>query len=278
MWHTPSQQTSCPQQKFYMVILLKEQFFQDHQKESIYIRSGRDSFNFKKNRKKTLTKPTEPKICMHSQSQGTSPVLSQTNKAQAPLSGQLVQWLKYWNVDNPTLVQGPRWAESTEETDLIWSPYVMTAPPFKTIWWQKGRNSPKTIPFKTISPARAKSVSFQKETSYMDTRSILFDEPDTHQTAPNITPIIHPWGTTHLDHHHAQPQHHSHSENHLWSPVQRTQSPEGRKRHQSEPAFIWPHDIDQGLSHGLSAPVSWNVTISTLQNTAAGQGQGPREN
>ena len=30
-------------------------------------------------------------------------------------------------------------------------------------------------------------------------------------------------------------------------------SPKGRKRHQSEPAFIWPHDIDQGLSHGLSA-------------------------
>ena len=48
----PSWQTSHPQQRFYMVILLKEQFFQDHQKESIYVRSGRDSLNFKKNRKK----------------------------------------------------------------------------------------------------------------------------------------------------------------------------------------------------------------------------------
>ena len=28
----------------------REQFFQDHQKESIYIRSGRDSLNFKKNK------------------------------------------------------------------------------------------------------------------------------------------------------------------------------------------------------------------------------------
>ena len=37
----PSWQTSHPQQRFYMVIPLKEQSFQDHPKESIYIRSGR---------------------------------------------------------------------------------------------------------------------------------------------------------------------------------------------------------------------------------------------
>ena len=39
------------QQRFYMVIHLKEQSFQDHPKGSIYIRSGRDSSNSKKNRK-----------------------------------------------------------------------------------------------------------------------------------------------------------------------------------------------------------------------------------
>ena len=31
----PSQQTSCPQQRFYMVIPLKEQSFQDHQKTRV---------------------------------------------------------------------------------------------------------------------------------------------------------------------------------------------------------------------------------------------------
>ena len=86
----PSWQTSCPQQRFYMVIQLKEQFFQDHPKESIYIRSGRDSLNFKKNRKKTSTKPTEPKIHVFSKSRKKSSSFT-TKKAQGPLSGQLVQ-------------------------------------------------------------------------------------------------------------------------------------------------------------------------------------------
>ena len=37
-----SRQTSHPQQRFYMVIQLKAQSFQDHPKESIYVRSGKD--------------------------------------------------------------------------------------------------------------------------------------------------------------------------------------------------------------------------------------------
>ena len=148
----PSWQTSHPQQRFYMVILPKEQSFQDHPKESIYIRSGKDLSNSKKNRKNTLTKPTEPKIYTSSKSRNKSSS-STTNKAQAPLSGQLAQWLKYWNVDDLTWSRPPT-AESTEGTEFTWSPYVIMAPPFKTIWWKKARNSPKTFPFKTISPAR----------------------------------------------------------------------------------------------------------------------------
>ena len=85
---------------------------------------------------------------------------------------------------------------------------------------KKGKKQPKDIPFQDHQPSKAKSVSFQKETSYMDTRSMLFDEPDTHQTPP--TP---PQGATHLDHHHAHPQHHIHPENHPWSPAQRTPHP-----------------------------------------------------
>ena len=82
----PSWQTSHPQQRLYMVILLKEQSFQDHQKVSIYVRFKRNSSNFKKNRRKTLTKPTEPNIYVFSKSRNKSSSFP-TNKAQAPLSG-----------------------------------------------------------------------------------------------------------------------------------------------------------------------------------------------
>ena len=194
----PSWQTSHPQQRFYMVTLLKEQFCQDHSKESIYIRSGRDSLNFKKNRKNTLTKPTEPKIYAFSKSRNKSSSFT-TNKVQAPLSGQLVQWLKYWNVDNPTWSRAPT-AESTEGTELIWSLYVTTAPPFKTIQWKKGRNSPKTFPFKTISPARPNMcLSIRKPAIWTPDPCCLMNQ--THIKHPQD----HPQGTTHLDHHHAHP-------------------------------------------------------------------------
>ena len=49
-------------------------------------------------------------------------------------------------------------------------------------------------------------------------------------------------------------------------------SPEGRKRHQSEPAFIRPRDVDRGLTHGLPALLANTSPLVTLQNTAAGQG------
>ena len=100
---------------------------------------------------------------------------------------------------------------------------------------KKGKKQPKDISFQDHQPSKAKSTSFQKETSYIDTRSILFDEPDTHQTPPTSPPSSFPSRESSVE---------STSED---------SSPEGRKRHQSKPAFIQPCDIDQGLSHGLSA-------------------------
>ena len=166
-----------------MVIPLKEQSFQDHQKESIYVRSGRDSLNFKKYRKKTLTKPTKPKIYAFSMSRNKSSSFT-TNKAQ------LAQWLKYWNVDDPTWSRAPT-AESTEGTELIWSPYAMTAPPFKTIWQQKGRNSPKTFTFKTISPARPNPCLSRRKPAIWTPDPCCLWTWHTSNT-PNITPIITP--------------------------------------------------------------------------------------
>ena len=52
-----------------------------------------------------------------------------------------------------------------------------------------GKKQPKDISFQDHQPSKAKSVSFQKETSYIDTRSMLFDEPDTHQTPPTSPPL-----------------------------------------------------------------------------------------
>ena len=78
----PSHQIFLPQQKFYMDVLHKEQFFQDHQNVSIYPDSA-DSFNFRKNRKKTLTKPRAKDLCvlkvkekvqMFQNKQGTGPL------------------------------------------------------------------------------------------------------------------------------------------------------------------------------------------------------------
>ena len=49
---------------------------------------------------------------------------------------------------------------------------------------KKEKKQPKNNSFQDHQPCKAKAVSFQKDTSYMDTRSMLFDEPDIHQTPP----------------------------------------------------------------------------------------------
>ena len=269
----PSWQTSHPSRDSTWSSCSRSSPFKTIQKSQYMSDQAKTCWAPRKTEKNTLTKPTEPKIYVSSKSRNKSSS-STTNKAQAP-----IKWMMHSdpNIGMWTILHDPKApaAESTEGTEPIWSPYVMTAPPFKTIQWKKERNSPKTFPFKTISPARPKPCLSKGKTSYMDTRSMLFDEPKTHQTPPTSPPSITPEVPTHLDHHHAHPQHHIHPENHLWSPAQRTHSPKGRKRHQSEPAFIRPRDIDQGLSHGLSALLAETSPLATLQNTATGQGQHP---
>ena len=88
--------------------------------------------------------------------------------------------------------------------------------------------------------------------SYMDTQSMMFDSPETRQTPPT-SPAMSP------------PRHHSPrspsysppaslpSRESSVEPSSEDSSPKGRKRHQSEPAFIRPHDVDQGLTPSLSA-------------------------
>ena len=148
----PSWQTSRPQQKYSMDVQHRVQFFQDHLRRSIYVRSARDLLCCKRNKKNSSIEPIKPEIYVLWRCKNESSS-SNTSKPQAPSNGQQVLWLRYSNVDDPTWSEAPT-AESTEGIELIWSPFVMMAPPFKTIQWWKGKNSPKTIPFKTIRPAR----------------------------------------------------------------------------------------------------------------------------
>ena len=117
---------------------------------------------------------------------------------------------------------------------------------------KKGKKQPKDNSFQDHQPSKVKSVSIENGTSYMDTRSMLFDEPNLHQAAPT-PPTSSP------------PRHYSPrspscsppasflSRESSMEPSSEDSSPKGRKRHQSEPAFIRPHDIDRELTHGLSA-------------------------
>ena len=68
-------------------------------------------------------------------------------------------------------------------------PICHNGPSFQDHPVKKGKKQPKDISFQDHQPSKAKSVSFQKETSYMDTRSMLFDEPNTHQTPPTSPPL-----------------------------------------------------------------------------------------
>ena len=82
----------------------------------------------------------------------------------------------------------------------------------------------------------------------MDTRSMLFDEPDLHQTPPTSPPQCYSPRSPSCSPPASLPSRESSME-----PSSDDSSPEGRKRHQSEPAFIQLRYIDRGLSHGLSA-------------------------
>ena len=88
--------------------------------------------------------------------------------------------------------------------------------------------------------------------SYMDTRSMLFDEPDLHQTPPASPPSSPLWHYSPRSLSCSPPASFPSREPSV-EPSSEDSSPKGRKRHQPEPAFIRPHDIDRGLTHGLSA-------------------------
>ena len=122
---------------------------------------------------------------------------------------------------------------------------------------KKGKKQPKDNSFQDHQTIQAKSMSFESEVSYMDTRSMMFDEPDTHQmppTSPSHSPPASSPPRCHSPRSlSCSPPASFPSRESSVKPSSEDSSPEGRKRHQSEPAFIQPQNIDQVITHGLSA-------------------------
>ena len=182
----PSWQIFHPQQRFYMDILHREQCFQDHQNMSIYIRFGRNSSNFKKNRRKTSTKPTEPKIYVSSKvkeqvqffpnKQGTGPIKW--------ITGTVTEILE---CGHSYMVQAPN-SRVYRRNRAHLKPICHDGSSFQDHLVKKEKKQLKNNSFQDHQPSKVKSVSFQKDTSYMDTRSMLFDEPNLHQTPPTSPP------------------------------------------------------------------------------------------
>ena len=81
---------------------------------------------------------------------------------------------------------------------------------------------------------------------------MLFDEPNLHQAPPTPPPSspLRCYSPRSLS---CSPPASFPSRESSMDPSSEDSSPKGRKRHQSEPAFIRPCDVDRGCSHGLSA-------------------------
>ena len=121
---------------------------------------------------------------------------------------------------------------------------------------KKGEKQPKDNSFQDH---QARSMSFNNkvsyindEANYMDTWSMMFDSPETHQTPP-ASPATSP-PRRHLPRSPSfSPPASFPSRESSVEPSSEDSSPKGRKRHQSEPAFIRPCNVNQGLTPGLSA-------------------------
>ena len=132
-----SRQTSCPKQRFYMVVQHKVQSFQDHPRGSIYIRSRQRLVELQEKQKEQFNRAHRAKdLCPLKVKEQVQ--FFQNKQATGPIkwvTGTVVEILRMWTIlHNP----GPQWQSLQKESELIWSPYVTTAPPFKTIQWEKG--------------------------------------------------------------------------------------------------------------------------------------------
>ena len=116
-------------------------------------------------------------------------------------------------------------------------PICLNSSSFQDHLVKKGKKQPKDNSFQDHQPSQAKSMSFEEEISYMDTRSMMFDEPITHQTPLTPPPSSPPRCHSHRLPSYSLPASFPSRESSM-EPSSEDFSPKGRKRHQSEPAFI----------------------------------------
>ena len=116
---------------------------------------------------------------------------------------------------------------------------------------EKGEKQPKDNSFQDHQASQARSVSFDNkvsyinnEVNYMDTQSMMFDGPKTRQTPPASPSCSPPASSPPRCHSPRSPSYSPPasfpSRESSVEPSSEDSSPEGRKRHQSEPAFIRP--------------------------------------
>ena len=256
-----SWQTYRPQLRSSMDVQHKVQFFQDHPERSIYDRSARDLLSCKRNRKNSSTEPTQARD-LHPLKVKEQVQFFQNKQATGPIkwtTGTVTEILECgWSC----MIQGPN-GRLYRRNQAHLKPICHDSTSFQDHRVQKGENQPKENSFQDhyghFKTIQARSVSFNNrvsyiddEANYMDTRSMMFDGPETRQTPPaspaTSPPRCHSPRSPSFSPPASLPSRESSVE-----PSSEDSSLEGRKRHQSEPAFIRPCDVDQGLTPRLSA-------------------------
>ena len=256
-----SWQTSHPQQRSYMVVQLKAQPFQDHPRGSTYIRSDRlvelqekqkEQFDRAHRAKDLHPLKVREQVQFFHNKQGTGRIKWMT--------GTVTEILE---CGCSYMIQVPNGRVYRRNRAHL-KPICHDGSSFQDHPVKKRKKQPKDNSFQDHQTSQARSMSFDNEVSYidngvsyMDTQSMMFDEPDTCQTPPMppscSPPALSPLGATHLDHHHIHHQHHFHPESHPSSPVQRTPHPKAGRDTSLNQLSSDPEDIDQGLTCGLSA-------------------------
>ena len=270
--HTHHGRPSCPQQRFYMVIPLKEQFLSRPSKKSQYMSDQAETCWTSRKTEGTLWQSPQSQRSMHSQSQGNKSSSFTTNKAQAPVKWTTGTVTEILECGQSYMVQDPNSRvyrrNSSFEAHMSWQ--HLSRPSSE----KKGRNSHQNNSFQDHQPRQGQIHVFPEGNQlYGHQIHVVWWTQHTHQTPPTSPPSSPLRGATHLDHCHGSPPASFPSREPSVGPSSEDSSPEGRKE-----TPVWPCDIDQGTLTWTSSPVSWNITIGTLQNTAAGQHQTPREN
>ena len=189
---------------------------------------------------------------MSAKSEWTSTVLSQQTRDRSP---NMVDRNCNWNLGLWSLIHDPRpqWQSRVYRRNRAHlKPICYDGTSFQDHPVKKEEKQPEINSFQDPKPTKVKTVSFQNGHQLHGCQIHVIWWTNTHQTPPPspiiITSVAILTQVTIISPPASLPSRESSVE-----PHSEDSSPTGRKRHQSEPAFIRPHDIDRGLTPRLSA-------------------------